>query len=182
MDAAALRHNLRASQKSLVRRNLLNSHPPVNPLLTLPIIAVVTVLVTFVMNLGSAIGISMAAAILNNGLQSCLLQTMTPDLVVPILQSSTFIRSGALTPEQVDITVKCYVSSFRIMWIAMAGMCCVAFISALFLKQHSLMSDQQQAGQDQKEGEVLAQETDSVDIEKGQLENEDADTAIGKDA
>jgi hypothetical protein len=61
-------------------------------------------------------------------------------------------------------------------------MCCVAFISALFLKQHSLMSDQQQAGQDQMEGEVPAQETDSVDIEIRQLEKEDTDTAVGKDA
>ncbi|GAB5592217.1 hypothetical protein Unana1_07117 [Umbelopsis nana] len=136
-------------------------------------LAVVTVLVTFVSNLGSAMGIAIAAAVINNGLSSCLSQSIAVDLVVLILQSSTFIRSGALSPEEIDITVKCYNFSFRTMFLVMTGLNVVAFISTLFIKQHSLMGHQPP-----KEDVVFEKDNSSIDIEKQQLEKEDANTAV----
>lgn len=104
-------------------------------------LAVVTVLVNFFMNLGTAVGIAVASAIVNNGLQSCLADHLSSDLVTSILQSTTFIRSGALSPEQQNITITCYVSSFRTAWAVMAGFAAVAFVASLFIKQHSLFRD-----------------------------------------
>lgn len=118
-------------------------------------------------------GIAIAAAVINNGLSSCLSQSIPVDLVVLILQSSTFIRSGALSPEEIDITVKCYNFSFRTMFLVMTGLNVVAFISTLFIKQHSLMGHQPP-----KEDVVFEKDNSSIDIEKQQLEKEDANTAV----
>ncbi|KAI8584263.1 hypothetical protein K450DRAFT_218946 [Umbelopsis ramanniana AG] len=145
-------------------------------------LAVVTVLVTFFMNLGTAVGVAVASAVLNNGLQSCLLQSVSPDLVTAILQSTTFIRSGALTPEQVDITIKCYNSSFKSIWLTALAFSSIAFISTLFIQEHSLLGQQTSEDNDVKEHNIVEdiekQKTDHQEIEH--IEVEDDKTTIEK--
>ncbi|KAH8550608.1 major facilitator superfamily domain-containing protein, partial [Umbelopsis sp. PMI_123] len=144
-------------------------------------LAVVTGLVNFFMNLGVAVGIAVASAVINNGLENCLIQTFEPDTVTSIMQSSTFIRSGALSPEQIDITAKCYNSSFRSMWFAATAFAGIGFISTLFIKQHSLL------GQQPKEIDVneekMVQDTENQKIENEEIEyqiDEGDDTTIQK--
>jgi hypothetical protein len=145
-------------------------------------LAVVTVLVTFFMNLGTAVGVAVASAVLNNGLQSCLLQSMPPDLVLAVLQSTTFIRSGALSPEQEDITIKCYNSSFKSIWLTALAFAGVAFISTLFIQEHSLLGQQPSQEIDVKEKnefeDVEKQKVEDQEIE--QIEDEDDLTTIQK--
>jgi hypothetical protein len=133
------------------------------------------------MNLGVAVGIAVASAVINNGLENCLIQTFEPDTVTSIMQSSTFIRSGALSPEQIDITAKCYNSSFRSMWFAATAFAGIGFISTLFIKQHSLL------GQQPKEIDVneekMVQDTENQKIENEEIEyqiDEGDDTTIQK--
>ncbi|KAG2182178.1 hypothetical protein INT43_007105, partial [Umbelopsis isabellina] len=121
-------------------------------------LAVVTVLVNFFMNLGSAVGIAVASAIVNNGLQSCLGDHLSADLVTSILQSTTFIRSGVLSPEQQDITITCYVSSFKTAWTVMAGFAAIAVVASLFIKQHSLFRDRKDPSKSDQ-SEVIVDET-----------------------
>ncbi|CAO3663034.1 unnamed protein product [Umbelopsis ramanniana] len=146
-------------------------------------LAVVTVLVTFFMNLGTAVGVAVASAVLNNGLQSCLLQSLTPDLVTAVLQSTTFIRSGALSPEQEDITIKCYNSSFKSIWLTALAFAGTAFISTLFIQEHSLLGQQPSQEIDVKEknefeDDVEKQKMEDQEIE--QIEDEDDLTTIKK--
>jgi hypothetical protein len=129
-----------------------------------PRIAVVTVLVNFFMNLGSAVGIAVASAVVNNGLEDCLGNQLSPDLFSSVLQSTTFIRSGALSPEQENITIKCYVSSFKTAWTIMACFAAVGFIASLFIEQHSLFRDSKRSPKSE-ESEVSVDET-AVDVEK----------------
>lgn len=126
--------------------------------------AVVTVLVNFFMNLGSAVGIAVASAIINNGLQTCLSDHLSADLVTSILQSTTFIRSGALSPDQQNITITCYVSSFRTAWAVMAGFAAIGFVTSLFIKQHSLFRDRKDPSKSD-ESVVIVDET-AVNAEK----------------
>ncbi|KAM3586092.1 hypothetical protein VKS41_002622 [Umbelopsis sp. WA50703] len=127
-------------------------------------LAVVTVLVNFFMNLGSAVGIAVASAVVNNGLEDCLGNQLSPDLFSSVLQSTTFIRSGALSPEQENITIKCYVSSFKTAWTIMACFAAVGFIASLFIEQHSLFRDSKRSPKSE-ESEVSVDET-AVDVEK----------------
>ncbi|KAJ2959463.1 hypothetical protein NQZ79_g5047 [Umbelopsis isabellina] len=127
-------------------------------------LAVVTVLVNFFMNLGSAIGIAVASAIVNNGLQICLADHLSSDLVTSILQSTTFIRSGALSLEQQNVTITCYVSSFRTAWAVMGGFAAIAFVASLFIKHHSLFRDRKDSSKSD-ESEIIVDET-TVNAEK----------------
>jgi hypothetical protein len=134
------------------------------------------------MNLGTALGVAVASAVLNNGLQSCLLQSMPPDLVTAVLQSTTFIRSGALSPELVDITIKCYDSSFKSIWLTALAFAGVAFISTLFIREYSLLGQQPSEEDDVKEQNVVEdiekQKMDHQEIE--QIEDEDDKITIQK--
>ncbi|KAG2188165.1 hypothetical protein INT44_000916 [Umbelopsis vinacea] len=101
-------------------------------------LASVTALGMFIQNLGSAIGIAVCSTVINNSLMTCLLSALNPELTSEVTESTTFIRSGVLTPQQEDATIGCYVYSFHIAWYVVAGLTSLSFIASLFIKQYSL--------------------------------------------
>lgn len=92
----------------------------------------------FIQNLGSAIGIAVCSTVINNSLTTCLLSALNPELTSEVTESTTFIRSGVLTPQQEDSTIQCYVYSFHTAWYVVAGLTSISFLASLFIKQHSL--------------------------------------------
>jgi hypothetical protein len=92
----------------------------------------------FIQNLGSAIGIAVCSTVINNSLMTCLLSALNPELTSEVTESTTFIRSGVLTPQQESATIHCYVYSFHIAWYVIAALTAIRFIASLFIKQYSL--------------------------------------------
>jgi hypothetical protein len=97
----------------------------------------------FLQNLGSAIGIAVCSTVVNNSLNTCLLSVLSPDLTKEVTESTTFIRSGSMTPQQEADTIHCYVSSFRTAWCVIASLASLSFLATLFIKQYSLFKTQE---------------------------------------
>lgn len=102
-------------------------------------LASVTALGMFIQNLGSAIGIAVCSTVVNNSLSSCLHSILPLDLASEVTESTTFIRSGVLTPTQQSDTIHCYVSSFKTAWCVVSALAAVGFLATIFIKQYSLI-------------------------------------------
>lgn len=95
----------------------------------------------FIQNLGSAIGIAVCSTVINNSLSTCLHSVLSPDLAKQVTESTTFIRSGGLTPQQESDTIQCYVSSFHTAWCVIAALASIGFMATIFIKQYSLLKN-----------------------------------------
>ncbi|KAG2177758.1 hypothetical protein INT43_003005, partial [Umbelopsis isabellina] len=102
-------------------------------------LASVTALGMFIQNLGSAIGIAVCSTVINNSLSSCLHSVLPLDLATEVTESTTFIRSGGLTPAQQSNTIHCYVSSFKTAWCVISALAAIGFLATIFIKQYSLI-------------------------------------------
>ncbi|CEI89578.1 hypothetical protein RMCBS344292_03930 [Rhizopus microsporus] len=106
-------------------------------------IAVVTGLGNFSRILGGALGVAISSAILNTSLAQDLALYVPADIVSKILDSSNYVRNGC-PPVYLEIVLKCYVDTIRLIWHVMIGMSGFGFCLSCLIKAHPIRKPKEQ--------------------------------------